>query len=79
MNRIGLEHEGAVQKNCIESLQCHRQTLEQEWSFSFFARYTADFMTKGRDKSEDDELLLLLLLLLLVFIIKSYTKYTTDL
>jgi len=43
-------HEGVVQKNCIESLQCHRQMLEQEWSFSFFARHTADFMTKGRDK-----------------------------
>jgi len=28
--RIVLEHEGVVQKNCIESLQCHRQTLEQE-------------------------------------------------
>jgi len=24
---IVLEHEEVVQKNCIESLQCHRQTL----------------------------------------------------
>jgi len=28
--RIVLGHEGVVQKNCIESLQWHRQTLEQE-------------------------------------------------
>jgi len=28
--RIVLGHEGVVQKDCIESLQCHRQTLEQE-------------------------------------------------
>jgi len=48
--RIVLEHEGVLQKNCIESLQCHRQTLEQECCFSFLARHTADFMTKGRDK-----------------------------
>jgi len=39
-----------MQKNCIESLQCHRQMVEQEWSFSFLARHTADFMTKGRHK-----------------------------
>jgi len=28
--RIVLEQEDVVQKNCIESLQCHRQTLEQK-------------------------------------------------
>jgi len=49
--RIVLEHEGVVQKNCIESLQCHRQKLEQQWNFSFFARHTAYFMTKGRNKA----------------------------
>jgi len=48
--RIVMGIEGVVQKNCIESLQCHRQMLKQELSFSFFARHTADFLTKGRDK-----------------------------
>jgi len=32
---IILGQEGVVQKNCTETLQWHRWTLEQEQSFSF--------------------------------------------
>jgi len=28
--QVVLEHEGVMQKNCVESLQCHKQTLEQK-------------------------------------------------
>jgi len=55
--RIVLGHEGVVQKNCIESLQCtDRRWNKNEVSLSSPDTHTADFMTKGRDKSEDEEL-----------------------
>jgi len=54
---IVLGREGVVQKNCIDLLQCHRQTLEQEWSFFFFARHTLLILwPRAEIKSKDDEL-----------------------
>jgi len=48
--RIVLGQECVVQKNCIETLQCHIKSMEQERSFCYLARHTANLYNQGRGK-----------------------------